>query len=479
MHTRLLILWGRTLAVLVPCLAAAQEAAPSAPAKVEQVYAQHCAACHGDHLDGGLGGSLIDGDWQRGGTDTAIARAIAGGNPDMGMPAFLGTLSPDQRRALVIYIREQEALAAQKRTPPPVPSPESITHTQHHDYRIQTVVADGLQTPWSLAFLPDGRNLVTERAGGLRVMAADGALQPDPVRGTPEVVAHGQGGMLAVAAHPAFATNGWIYLGFSEGWRVAGRPFCITAIARGRILDNQWVDHQWIYRAERRFHTGAGVHFGTRIVFRDGDIFFVVGERGGGMEAQDLTRPNGKIFRLRDDGRVPEDNPFVGTPGAVPGIWSYGHRNPQGLALAPRNGDLYATEHGPRGGDELNLIKRGGNYGWPVITYGMNYDGTPMTALTAMGGMEQPVAYWTPSIAACGLAFYTGDRFTKWNGDLFTGSLKAQELRRLRLIDRQVVEQEIILKNIGRVRDVVCGPDGYLYVVLNEPDRIVRLVPAE
>ena len=288
---------------------------------------------------------------------------------------------------------------------------------------------------------------------------------------------------MEVAIHPDFEKNGWVYLGFSDGTREKkpdGKDDvkCITAVIRGKIKDHQWTEQEWIYRPDPKFRTGAGVHFGTRFVFDKGYIYFVIGERGGMMEVQDLKRPNGKIHRLHDDGRVPTDNPFVNTPDAIPGIWSYGHRNPQGLAMDPRDGALYDTEHGPRGGDELNLILPGKNYGWPVITYGMNYDGTPMVAITEKEGMEQPLTYWQPSIATCGLDFYNGDKFPKWKGDLLVGALAQQEVRRVRLVDKKFVSQEIILKNIGRVRDVASGPDGLIYVILNNPDRIVRLVPA-
>lgn len=451
--------------------------------KVEDIYRTLCSSCHGVNFEGGQGGSLVDGIWKHGETDTDIARSIAKGNEPLGMTPWEGTMTEQQVRAMVIFLREQEKRFAGRSADYPVPRPDQVTRTQYHAYRIETVVASGLEIPWALAFLPDGRMLVTERPGALRLVGRDGQLDPEPVRGTPAVIHHGQGGMMEVALHPDYAKNGWIYLGFSEGWYQdpAARkdPRCITAIVRGRIKDHEWVDQEWIYRAAEKFHTGSGVHFGTRIVFRDGYIFFVVGERGGGREAQDVMRPNGKIFRLYDDGRVPDDNPFVNEPGAVPGIWSYGHRNPQGLDFDPVSGGLYSTEHGPRGGDELNLIRKGGNYGWPLVTFGMNYDGKPITGETEREGIESPVIHWTPSIAVCGLDFYEGGRFPEWKNDLFAGALREQEVRRLRLRDGRVVEQEIILKNIGRVRDVADGPDGCLYVVLNEPHRIVRLVPAK
>ena len=241
-------------------------------------------------------------------------------------------------------------------------------------------IADHLKDPWAVAPLPDGGLLLTEKAGRLRVIGADGKMAPRPVAGTPEVIEHGQGGMMDVALHPDFKDNGWIYLVVSEGTREGGKVRCITALVRGRIKDNRWTDNRWLWRAAPEFHTDAGVHFGSRIVFDGkGHVFFAVGERGRNMNrgAQDITTPFGKIIRLMDDGRLPEDNPFAGDPAAVPGLWSYGHRNPQGLAFDPRNGDFWETEHGPRGGDELNLIRPGLNYGWPVVTHGMNYDGTP------------------------------------------------------------------------------------------------------
>jgi aldose sugar dehydrogenase len=340
------------------------------------------------------------------------------------------------------------------------------------------VVEEGLKNPWAIAFLPDGRKLVTEKAGRLRIIEADGKLNPEPVKGIPAIVDHGQGGLMEVAAHPDYAKNGWIYLGFADGTKEGRDTKTITAYVRGKLKDGAWTEQEWIWKADPKFYTGAGVHFGTRIVFDKGYIYFPVGERGGNMEAQDVANAKGKIYRLHEDGRVPEDNPKFEGKTPVPGLWSYGHRNPQGLDIDPRDGAIYDTEHGPRGGDELNRIQPGHNYGWPVITYGMNYDGTPITGKTAEEGMDQPVIYWQPSIAACGLSFYRGDKFPKWKNDLFAGALSQQEIRRLRLVDHKVTEQEIVLKGIGRIRDVTDAPDGFIYVILNGPDRIIRLVPA-
>jgi glucose/arabinose dehydrogenase len=447
--------------------------------KVDELFAKHCASCHGAKFEGGQGGSLVDGVWKHGDTDADIYRSIAKGNLQMGMTPWEGTLNAEQIRSLVIFLREKEKQTLSKGIVFPVPSPDTVTKTELHDYKIETLVETGLQRPWAIAFLPDGRKLVTERPGRLRFITKDDKLDPEIIKGTPEVIEHGQGGLMEVALHPDYRNNGWIYLGFADGTRDKKDVRCITAVVRGRIKDHQWTDQQWIYRPDPEFRSGAGVHFGTRFVFDKGYIYFVIGERGGMMEAQDLARPNGKVFRLHDDGRVPADNPFVKNNKALPGIWSYGHRNPQGLVMDPRDGAIYSTEHGPRGGDELNLIQPGRNYGWPVITYGMNYNGTPMVAITEKEGMEQPLVHWTPSIAACGLDIVTGDRFPKWQHDLLAGGLAQQEVRRIRVTDGKVVAQEIILKNIGRVRDVAVGPDGLVYVILNDPDRLVRLAPAD
>lgn len=478
---------------IVPILLCLGGFASAQKMKVEELYSTHCSGCHGAKFEGGVGGSLVDGVWKHGSTDAEIFKSIAKGNVQLGMTPWEGTLSEDQIRSLVIFIREKEKQTMVKGMDFPKPSPDKVTKTELHSYKIETLVENGLKNPWAIAFLPDGRYLVTEKSGRLRFVNKDGSLDPDPIKGIPDTIEHGQGGLMEVAIHPDFEKNGWVYLGFSDGTREKkdkGRDEvrCTTSVVRGRIKDHQWTDQEWIYRADPKFRSGAGVHFGTRFVFDKGYIYFVVGERGGNYEAQQLTRPNGKIHRLHDDGRVPTDNPFVKTEGAIPSIWSYGHRNPQGLAMDPRDGALYDTEHGPRGGDELNFVEPGKNYGWPVVTLGMNYNGMPfdydkdnkkVLSVTAKEGIEQPITYWLPSIAACGLDFYSGDKFPKWKNDLLVGALAQQEVRRLRIVDHKTVSQEIILKNIGRVRDVAAGPDGLIYVILNGPDRLIRLIPSD
>ncbi|MGA0846774.1 MAG: PQQ-dependent sugar dehydrogenase, partial [Luteolibacter sp.] len=447
-------------------------------AKVENLYESHCASCHGAKLEGGQGGSLIDGDWKHGASDADIYRSIAKGIPEMGMTPWDGVLSAEEIRSLVILIREKEKESRVSGIKFPVPSQDQVTSTKLHDYQIETLIENDIERPWAIAFLSDGRMLLTERPGRLRIISADGKLDPEPVAGLPEIIEHGQGGLMEVATHPDHANNGWIYLGISDGERKP-QTRVITAVVRGRIQNNRWTDQEWIYRPDPSLRSNAGVHFGTRFVFQDGYIFFVIGERGGMMKSQDLSNPTGKIFRLHDDGRIPKDNPFVDDPNAIPGIWSYGHRNPQGLVIDPRDGSIYSTEHGPRGGDELNRILPGRNYGWPIVTYGMNYNGTPMVAITEKDGITQPIVHWTPSIAVCGLDIVRGSKFPRWKHDLLAGALAQQEIRRIRIQGHKVIDQEVILKDIGRVRDVACGPDGLIYVVLNGPDRLLRLRPAE
>ena len=471
----LAVLCGFVLAVPAACTHAAPRP------KVEELYNQNCASCHGANFEGGIGTSLTKGYWIHGSSDEDLTRDINKGFPDLGMPPWEGTLDTDQIRSLVVYLREKEQSEAARKLAAPKVRRDQPTATKYETFKLETLTT-GLRNPWGLAFLPDGRMLVTEKSGPVRIVSADGKQVSEPIRGTPPVMDHGQGGMMAVGVHPDYEKNGWIYLGFADGWRDEKNEVkTLTAVVRGRIKDGEWTDQEWIYRADKRFYTGAGVHFGTRFVFDHGYLFFVVGERGGGLQAQDVKRPNGKIFRLFDDGKLPPDNPFVGQEGAEPGIWSYGHRNPQGLTMDSRDGSLWDTEHGPRGGDEFNHIQKGLNYGWPVITYGMDYDGRPMpnSQGTAKEGMEQPVKYWAPSPAMCGLTFYVGDKFPQWKNDFFAGSLKNQELFRLRVANGKLTEEEVVLSGAGRIRSVETGPDGDLYLLLNDPNQLVRMVPAE
>ncbi|WP_193173421.1 PQQ-dependent sugar dehydrogenase [Nisaea nitritireducens] len=342
-----------------------------------------------------------------------------------------------------------------------------------HDFRV-TQLAGGLDHPWGLAFLPDGRILVTEREGALRIVGPDG-LEPEPVRGTPKVYASGQGGLLDVVLHPDFSENRLVYLSFAgRGDGGAG-----TEVARGRLVDDALVDLDVIFRQSPK--VGGGRHFGSRLVFApDGTLFVSMGDRGSYMnEAQNLGTHIGTIARIMDDGSVPADNPFVGRSGALPEIYSYGHRNVQGMALRPGTSTIWAQEHGPRGGDEVNILRPGRNYGWPAITYGIDYSGAIISDKTEAPGMEQPVVYWVPSIAPSGMEFYNGDKFPNWRGNLFVGALAHMHLRRLVLDGDRVTEQEVLLEDLEeRIRAVKQGPDGYLYVLTDSSaGDLLRLEP--
>ncbi len=343
----------------------------------------------------------------------------------------------------------------------------------------EEVYATGLDGPWGMAFLPDGRLLVTEKVGALRIVSTDGTVS-EPVEGLPEVCACGQGGLLDVELHPDYDENGWIYLTYSDKKEDdQGEPIGFTALMRAKLNGMQLTNQETLWQAPAEAYTGRGQHFGSRIAFdKEGYVYFSIGDRGAQDQAQDLTRANGKVHRLMDDGTVPDDNPFANTPGLVSSIWSYGHRNPQGLEIHPKTGTLWDAEHGPKGGDELNYVRKGQNYGWPVITYGINYNGTPITDITEKEGMEQPAFFWLPSIATCGMEFYDGETFPEWKNSLFVTSLKFGRIHRLVIHNNDVIHEEILHETGGRPRDIITGPDGYLYIAIEDaPARIVRLMP--
>ncbi|MBN1236885.1 MAG: PQQ-dependent sugar dehydrogenase [Gammaproteobacteria bacterium] len=353
---------------------------------------------------------------------------------------------------------------------------------------------EGLRNPWSMAFLPNGDMLVTERGGQLRIVR-DGKLLPDPVPGVPPVRALGQGGLQDVVLHPDFESNRLIYLSYAKPGEDPMQG--TTALSRARFENDRLVDVEEIFEAEA-WNDRPG-HFGARIAFDDeGHLFMSVGDRMAGLTqqgmdpdleghpSQDLSSHQGSIVRLNDDGSVPEDNPFVGREGALPEIWSYGHRNPQGLAFHPETGVLWSTEHGPQGGDELNVIRKGANYGWPVIGYGANYgSGTNFHRGREMQGMEQPAAFWVPSIGISGLAFYQGDQFPNWRGNAFLGGMSGnyQRLVRVSLNGETVIGREPLLVGEYRIRDVRVGPDGYVYLAIDnifgQPSPILRLEPTD
>lgn len=328
-----------------------------------------------------------------------------------------------------------------------------------------------LEIPWGMVILPDGSLLISEKSGDV-IRFKDG--EKTEILGVPEVYVRGQGGLLDLELHPGFSENRWVYMSYAseEGAEKGGH----TAIARARLNGNQFTDLQVLYKGSP--NTTQGQHFGSRIEFDDnGYLYFTIGERGArDVNPQDLSRDGGKVYRLYDDGRIPPDNPFVNTEGALPAIFTYGNRNPQGMIKHPGTGEIWIHEHGPRGGDEINIAMAGRNYGWPLVTYGINYSGTPITDKTEMEGMEPPIHYWVPSIAPSGMCIVTSERYSGWAGSLLVGSLSFQYLERLEMDGRRVLRREKLMEDIGRVRNVRQGPDGLIYVAV-EGKGIYRLNP--
>lgn len=337
-------------------------------------------------------------------------------------------------------------------------------------YTLETV-ASGIAVPWGMTWLPDGTLLITEKSG--KLYAVKDSVKTE-IKNVPKVYSRGQGGLLDIALHPNYAKNGWIYITYSSEEGEGNGAH--TKLIRAKIIDGSLAQIESIYLATPK--TTKAHHFGSRIVFdNDGYLYFSVGERGDHfVNPQDIKRDGGKIYRLNDDGSIPKDNPFVGQAGAKEAIYSYGHRNPQGMAKNPVTGEIWAHEHGPQGGDEINIVKKGANYGWPVVTYGIDYDGTTISTEKEKPGIEKPIFYWLPSIAPSGMTFVTSDRYPDWKGHLLVGSLKFQYLELLKLKGSEVIDRQKIATDIGRLRNVVQGPDGYVYIAV-EGKGILKIIP--
>jgi len=485
-------------------------------------FTQVCATCHGTtQARGPVGPSLFTDQWIHGGEDEAIVKSIKDGYPEKGMPAFKDQMSDPEIWQMIAYIRTQAANLKEK--PVYVPDPDGqIVKSEKQTFKME-IVARNLETPWALAFLPDGRLLITERPGRIRIVDKDGKMEPEPVKGLPKVWEKQDGGLFDIEVHPDYAKpgNGWLYISYSEplaGWTPpqpadpntppaalpagsspgapagaqGGRgrgpsndPPSMTVIMRGRLKNNEFVDQDVLFRAPKELYSQTNAHYGSRFIFdKQNHLFFTLGEKQQMMDAQDLSKATGKIHRINDDGSVPKDNPYVGQPNVVESIWSYGHRNPQGLAWDPVTGQLWESEHGPTGGDEINIIQPKHNYGWGVATKGVQ----PGITKTSEPGMDDPIRYWTPSVAPSGIAFYTGDKYPGWKNDLFVSCLAGQQLKRLEIKDGQVLHEEQVFNQFGRVHDVIQGPDGYLYVTLQLPGQVLsqstpgmvaRLIPVK
>jgi aldose sugar dehydrogenase len=501
------------------------------PSPGQLFYTARCASCHGpaDSRAGGSAKTLFDQKWSYV-LDDALRMSMLTGTHHTQAGIAPGLFTDDELFQVVTFIRTQSGAL--------IPKPEfvadangQVINSEKQSFKIEVLTKE-LETPWGLAFLPDGRLLVTERPGRLRIY--DKGKLSEPVKGAPTPHVQQDGGYLDVTVHPQYARNGWIYLSYSEvqpgfvpppasetppaaapvappAGAAAGQPGAgpgaggaargqgrgrgpqipsNTVIVRGKInASNEWTDQQVIFRSPSELYVASGVHFGSRFLWdKQNHLFFTLGERGTMQNAQDLKNPLGKIHRINDDGSIPKDNPFANKPDALGSVWSYGHRNPQGLAWDPATGRLWESEHGPGGGDEINVIDPGKNYGWGVISMGSQ----PGITERSHAGMEQPVVYFTPSIGPSAITFYAGSRYPGWkNSSLFVCALIGQQLRRLEVKDNKVTHQEMVFGQFGRVHGIVTGPDGYFYVALQNPTagatgitmsastpgQLVRLIP--
>jgi aldose sugar dehydrogenase len=441
-------------------------AAKSATDPASTRYTTYCQSCHGVNAEGFVGR-----EWKRGNTRADIITSIKTGNPDGGMAAFGNIFKAKEVEELADFILSN--IEAAKNRPKPSKSKDGVYVHSSMTVKLDTF-ATGFKNPWGMAFLPNGDMLLTDRNGKFYRITPD--RKKTEIANVPEVFEKGQGGLLDVVLHPDFEKNQTIYLSYSKK-NPDNAKQATTAIFRATLKGNELVGGKDIFVAQP-YQTTAH-HYGSRIVFDgEGYMYFSVGDRGqhSTFLPQRLDVDMGKIHRIKDDGSIPKDNPFINDT-TKHSIWSYGHRNPQGLAVHPVTGDIWEDEHGPKGGDELNLIKKGKNYGWPVISYGINYDGSVLTPFKEKEGMEQPQTYWLPSIGPCGMIFNTSDKYPAWSGDLLTGSMSFKYLERVKIENNRVVKKEKLLEDIGRVRVIAVGTDGYIYVAIEQPGVVYRLLP--
>lgn len=428
-----------------------------------QLYAEFCASCHGQKVE-----AFVDRrNWEYGDDKASIVKVIAFGADTIGMPAYQDQLTQAETESLADFILNAKDYVDGH-------SQETVSQLDTSAYK-QELVTDVINSVWGIDQLPDSTLLCTDKEGKLWQVKDGLTIE---ITGVPDVYYKGQAGLMDVCLHPQFKENKIIYLSYSKP-HISDQDKSTTAVYRARLENNTLVDGKDIFVASPYHH--KQYHYGCRLQFDNaGYLFISVGERGNrDVFPQDITNSNGKVHRVKDDGSIPDDNPFVGQTD-IGSIWSYGHRNPQGLCYDSKQDILYEHEHGPRGGDELNLIKPSVNYGWPVISYGINYSGTTFTDLTSKEGMEQPLRYWVPSIAPCGMEFITSDKYPEWQGDILTGSLKYDYVARTDMFDDgSVGGDERLFQGIGRVRSIHQGIDGYIYVGLEEPGKLVRIVPKQ
>jgi glucose/arabinose dehydrogenase len=470
--------------------------APPVPAlrqtRVFEIWNTTCSGCHGNTLQpGAKAKSLYTTDYLNIHTDAQIVSAVGEGPAGSANHDFKRLFNPDELSQFPAYLRIVSGNLNRKVAPVPDITGKVFTSAKQK-FKVETV-AKGLNQPWGAAFLPDGRMIFTERDGKLRFLSKDGKLS-EPVKGTPAVFERQDGGLLDVALHPDFAKNGWIYISYTTvppGYTPTLEEYkapnlsapTMTYIMRGKVnANNEWVDQQILFQPPADSYRTSADHYGSRFLFDGkGHFFWSMGERHDYQMSQNLASPLGKIHRLNDDGTVPADNPFVHTPGALGSIWTYGHRNPEGLTFDPATGLFWETEHGPTGGDEVNIIEPGKDYGWGVATKGLE----PGIFRTSATGMVDPITFYNPSIGPAGITFYTGDKYPAWKGNLFVSAMVGETLIRMEIKDRQIVSQERIIQDYGRVRSVFQGPDGLLYCLLQNRNgdpvggSIIRLVPVK
>ena len=473
----LLVLLSFLSSLLVAPSASSQDLSKGA-----DIYATYCAQCHGANLEGGQFPGFMDGMWNYGSGPGYHRNNIKLGIEGTQMIAWGEILSDPQIDAVLSYILEKEKEGEIK--PPP---PRERSETEHYKLKVE-VLAEGLKQPWGIEFLDERTALFSEFNGHLRLMV-DNKVIPEPIAGTPSPARQPgdqrQGfGFLDVALHPRYAENGWIYLCYIH--EAADFPpgkvkrSWSTRIVRGRIRNHQWVDQEVVYDPRPEDYTEIKDHFGSRMVFDDREnLYFSIGDRGRKLDAQNLSRPEGKFHRIHDDGRPVEDNPYNSLEryGALPTVFAYGTRNAQGLAIHPETREIWSGEHGPMGGDEINIVRPGANYGWPLVTKGVDRDGTVLTPYKSLPGMVEPIHYWVPSPAVCAIEFANSPLFPAWKNNLLVATLKHQLIYRLVLDGDQVVKEEVILRESGRIRDIKTAPDGSLYVLTDNRGMILRLTP--
>ena len=465
------------LPLLVSCVIGqtTEDRSESSPINAAELYQTYCASCHGVNMEGAQHSPLKKEDWMYGRDRIRIYRSIMNGISNTDMIPWSQVFSSEQGFALADYIIASQDVAPRVSRA----FPEHLV-TQDYVIDVEVLAEEGFtSSPWSIEFVDERRALISQRRGGILWMV-DGQLNPEPIKGTPKPMQQGDAGLYDIALDPDYDSNGWIYFAYVHtlGETYTRKDPCMTRVVRGRIQNHEWVDQEVIFNVPDELYVENGSRWGSRLLFdKDGYLYFSIGDNNRNDDVQNPSKPSGKIYRIFPDGSIPPDNPYVGVEDALEAIYTIGNRNMQGIDQHPSTGVLWATEHGPMGGDELNILELGKNYGWPVISYGINYNGEKVTELTEKEGMEQPVKYWTPSPALSAVEFYTGNLFEKWKSDLLVGALAFEEIKRLRLSDSKVLSEEVILKTYGRVRDIKTGPDGAIYVVLNNTHAVLRLTP--